>query len=126
MATKIIDGNHTSETFNNWEKYHEGWFDYVCRKGDEICAPAFVSEHEARVYWDEEYDEYLEEYIEEYIEDLMSTHTSIDDYMTDAPEKYSSIVYGDNTDLLPDSNDDEIERQAENLQYLYDSEDDPL
>jgi hypothetical protein len=115
-------GQQALQINKEWEKYHEGWFEHICRTGDAICEPAFASEYEAHLYWDEEHDQHLQEFVK----DFMEGHTTIDDYMVEAPEEYSSIVYGDNTDPLPDTNDDEIERQAEYLQNLYDSQDDGL
>ena len=112
--------NAIPELDKSWETCHEGWFNFVCQKGEAICEPAFASEYDACQYWDEEFDMY----IEESIADLMTTHTTINDYIVDAPEEYSAAVYGDNTDPLPDSNDDESERQADYFQEIYGSEED--
>jgi hypothetical protein len=118
----LLDQDQAPEIDDKWGKHHDGWFEYICLKGDEICEPPFPSGHDADLYWDEEYYQQLDEFMVEF----MADHTTIDDCMVDVPEEYSAIVYGDNTDPLPDSPDDEIERQADYIQDLYDSEEDLL
>ncbi len=65
MAINTTGHDHAPEIDSDWEKYHEGWFDFICRRGEEVCEQTFVTEWDFNLFIEEKENHELKDEYEE-------------------------------------------------------------